>query len=150
MKKKLFSLMLALVMVLSAIPMASVKASAATSGKIGSSTYCTVKINDSLINKRGRQYATVKLSTYDRLGWFNNRATVNVTLRDGRTGRYICSFTAKGGDTIRLGDDHSSYRIYVKVYDNPGNNFISAGNNFNNLGKQVSWKISGAKNCRIW
>lgn len=63
--------------------------------------------------------------------------------------RYICSWIGKGGDTPKLGDDHSVYRIYVSYYDNPGNNFISQGNNFTNLGASYKWTISNAKNCSI-
>ena len=81
-------------------------------------------------------------------GWYNTSAKVRITLRDGN-GKYICSWIGKGGDTLKLGDDHSVYRIYVSYYDNPGNNFISQGNNFTNLGASYKWKISNAKNCSI-
>ena len=57
--KKLLSLILALVLTISAIPALSTPVSAATSGERDSSTYCYVRISDSLINKSGRQYATV-------------------------------------------------------------------------------------------
>lgn len=102
----------------------------------------------SLINKKGKQYATVKFKTYDMTGWWNTGAKVRITLRDGN-GRYITSWIAKGGDTFKLGDDHRTYRIYVSYYDNPGNNFISQGNNFTNLGSAYKWTISNAKNCTI-
>ena len=122
---------------------------AATSAKTSSSSYCTVKINQSLINKSGKQYATVKLKTYDMTGWWNTGAKVRVTLRDGN-GRYITSWIAKGGDTFKLGDDHRTYRIYVDYYDNPGNNFISQGNNFTNMGASYKWTFSNPKNCTMY
>ena len=149
MKKKILAVVLTLVMVFSMIPAASLSASAATNAKTGSSAYCTVKISQSLINKRGRQYATVKLKTYDALGWWNTGAKVRITLRDGN-GRYITSWIAKGGDTFKLGDDHHTYRIYVSYYDNPGHGVISQGNNFTNVGKSYKWTISNAKNCTIY
>ncbi len=148
MKKRILSVMLTLLMVFSMIPAASLTAHAATSAKTDSSAYCTVKISQSLINKRGRQYATVKIKTYDMTGWYNTRAKVRITLKDGN-GNYICSWIGRGGDTLKLGDDHSVYRIYVSYYDNPGNNFISQGNNFTNLGASYKWKISNARKCSI-
>lgn len=148
MKKRIFSFVLALVMVFSLIPAASLRAQAATSAKTDSSAYCTVRISQSLLNKSGTQYATVKIKTYDMLGWFNTGAKIRITLTDG-CGNYICSWVGRGGDTLKLGDDHSVYRIYVSYYDNPGNNFISEGNNFDNLGASYKWKISNSKNCTI-
>lgn len=149
MKKRILTIVLTLVMVFSTIPAATMTAFAATSAKTSSSSsYCTVNISRSLINKKGKQYATVKFKTYDMTGWWNTGAKVRITLRDGN-GRYITSWIAKGGDTFKLGDDHRTYRIYVSYYDNPGKNFISQGNNFTNLGSAYKWKISNAKKCTI-
>lgn len=122
---------------------------AATEEYFGTSKYCTAKISQSLINKKGKQYATVKLKTYDMLGWMNSKAKVKITLKDGN-GRYITSWVGKGGDTLKLGDDHSVYRIYVDYYDKPGNGVITQGNNFTNRGKSYKWKFSNAKNCKIY
>lgn len=140
--------MLTLLLTFSMIPAASLTTYAATSARTSSSSYCTVKISQSLINKRGRQYANVKIKTYDMSGWYNTGAKVRITLRDGN-GNYICSWVGKGGDTLKLGDAHHVYRIYVSYYDNPGNNFISQGNSFTNTGASYQWKISNAKNCSI-
>lgn len=85
--------------------------------------YCTAKINQSLINKRGKQYATVKIKTYDLAGRYN-RAKVRITPKDGN-GNYIGSWIGRGGDTLKLGDDHSVYCVYVSYYDNLGNDLIS-------------------------
>ncbi|MBO5306287.1 MAG: hypothetical protein J6B12_05935 [Clostridia bacterium] len=148
MKKKLITIVLTLIMAFSVIPATTLQTSAVTSAKINSSSYCTVKINQSLINKKGKQYAKVKLKTYDMLGWFNSGAKVKITLKDGN-GKFICSWVGKGGDTLKLGDDHSVYRIYVDYYNNPGNNFISQANNFSNLGSSYKWQISNAKDCKI-
>lgn len=148
MKQRIFFVVLTLIMVFSLIHATSMTAHAATSAKTDSSAYCTVKISQSLINKRGKQYATVKIKTYDMTGRYNTGAKFRITLRDGN-GKYICSWIGKRGDTLKLGDDHSVYRIYVGYYDNPGNNFISQGNNFTNLGASYKWTISNAKNCSI-
>lgn len=153
MKKKILSMLLTLIMVFSLIPAATFSSSAATSGRTGSSTYCTVKINQSLINKRGKQYAKVKIKTYDLSGWYNTGAKVRITLRDGN-GRYICSWVGKGGDTLNLGDDHSTYRIYVDYYEKSSNggfwSWITSGGNFNNKGGSYKWGISNAKSCTIY
>ncbi len=82
-------------------------------------------------------------------GWYNTGAKVRITLRRDGNGNYICSWVGKGGDTLKLGDAHHVYRIYVSYYDNPGNNFISQGNSFTNTGASYQWKISNAKNCSI-
>ena len=121
---------------------------AATSGKVGSSAYCTVKINQSLIKKKGKQYATVKLVTQGNLFTMNTGARVKLTLRDGN-GRYITSWVGKGGNTLKLGDDHSVYRIYVDYYDKPGGMFTQA-NNWTNRGKADKWLIKNPKNCTIY
>ena len=142
--KKLVCWMFASVMLGWAMPV-----DAATEANFGTSKYCTAKISKSLINKKGKQYATVKLRTYDMLGWMNSSAKVKITLKDGN-GRYITSWVGKGGNTLKLGDDHSVYRIYIDYYDKPGNGIITQGNNFTNRGKSYKWKISNAKNCSIY
>ena len=111
-----------------------------------------MEVNQSLINKRGRQYATVKLSTYDLLGW-SSGAKVVVTLTD-YSGNVIWSGVKKATCTLKLGDDHTIYRIYVQPYQevSSGNIFkrtIIDGNNFENQGKCVTWKVSNNKNCTI-
>ena len=152
--KRIVSLLLALVLTLSAIPFFATEADAATSGARDSSTYCYVKINNSLITKKGTQYATVKLNTYDGTGWYNTKAYVRVTLRDGRTDAHICTWVARGGDTLKLGDDHSSYKIFVSAYEEPVSGgiisrTIKGGNNFSNLGNSVKWSVQNPKNCSI-
>ena len=154
MKKRIFTTVLIFMMIFSVIPAASLNVSAATSAKTNSHSYCTVKINQSLINKKGRQYAKVKIKTYDMLGWYNTGSKVRITLRDGND-RYITSWVGKGGDTLKLGDDHSTYRIYVSYYDKPvkGGFFskvFTSGNNFTNTGGAYKWSFSGAENCRIY
>ena len=151
--KRLLTLLLTLSLSLTILPMTSMTTHAATNAKVGSSNYCTVTINQSLINKRGKQYAKVKLKTYSVIGWYNTGAKVKITLKDGNN-RYVCSWTGRGGDTLKLGDDHRTYRIYVDYYNQPTNrgflsNIINSGNNFVNQGAAHKWTISDAKNCTI-
>jgi len=126
--------------------------SASTAGKVNGSSYCTVNISDKLLNKRGKQYAKVTIKISDNMGW-NNNAKIRVTLRD-QYGNYITSWVTKGGTTIKLGDDHSIYRVYIERYNEPssGNwffNIFTVGDNFINTGKAVNWKITNPKDCSI-
>lgn len=151
-KKSVSIIMLVVALMTTMITLFAVPASAATSGKVDGSSYCTVEISDKLINKRGKQYAKVKINITDMMEWKNN-GKVRVTLCD-QYGNYITSFTTKGGSTIKLGDDHRVYRIYVETYNEPLSNnwfwrIINMGNNFENSGKTVNWKITNAKNCTI-
>ena len=125
--------------------------SAATSARFNSNSYCTVKISQSLLNSKRYKTATVKITTY------NGRKTsgkINVKLTDGY-GNYIGTYTKNSGDTIKLGNDHSSYRIYLSAYQKPVTGGIisrtgSSGWNFENLGKCYTWKVSNNKNCSIY
>ncbi len=147
--KRLLSLTLVLIMVLSL----GVNAFAATTNRFNASnSYCTVKISQSLLRKPGYQTATVKLKTLDQLGW-SSGAKVVVTLKDDR-GNTIWSGVKKATCTLKLGDDHSVYRIYVRPYYEPVTGgwikqSIIRGNNFTNAGKCVKWVISNPKNCTI-
>ena len=58
----------------------------------------------------------------------------------------------RGGDTLKLGDDHKVYRIYVSPYNEPAKNniwskTITGGSNFENLGKCYKWVVTDAKIC---
>ena len=111
--------------------------------------FCTVSISDALINKRGYQYATVKLKTYDVLGWSSN-GKMDIIMTD-ENGNHIWSGVKTSGVTLKLGDDHRVYRIYVRAHmdggDNP--NTFQKANNWTNKGGLVTWEFTNAKNCRI-
>lgn len=148
--KKLVACVLTVICIMAYV---QVPAFAATSAKFGSSSYCQVTISNKLIQKRGKQYAKVKINTYSMVGRFNNGAKVQVTMRDERN-RVIWSGVKKGGDTLKLGDDHRVYRISLKPYEQPvkGNMFqrsIISGNNFTNGGKCYKWSFCNAKDCTI-
>jgi len=84
-------------------------------------------------------------------GLFNTGAKVKITLTDGN-GNYITSWVAKGGDTLKLGDDHSVYRIYVDYYHDANiskYDWVSGAKDFENTGNAYTWKISNAKDCSI-
>lgn len=155
MKKKITTLMLVLAIMLSYVSSATLNVEAATTALVGSSSYCRVDIHHSLITKKGKQYAKVKLNTYDMTGWYNTSGKVRVTLYDGYSNKFICSFTTKGGTTLKLGDDHRSYKIYVDSYNTPVtggiiSRTIKSGNNFTNSGACYKWRILNPSNCTIY
>ena len=152
MKKSVFIIMLIVTLMTSMVTLFAAPASAATRGKIDSSSYCTVQISNKLLLKRGKQYAKVKINTTDLAGW-KNSAKIRITLRD-QYGNYITSFVTKGGTTIKLGDDHNVYRIYVETYNEPvKNNFWSkiftGASNWLNGGYAENWKVTNPKDCTI-
>lgn len=146
-------LVLSLTILLSTL---TVPAYAAASARFDSGSTCEVSISQTLLRKKGRQYATVKLKTH-AMGLFsswNSGAKVTVTLYDGDTGRHIWTGQKRGGDTLRLGDDHARYIIRVTPYSEPvRGNFlrkrIIEGNNFTNRGKCYRWSFSNQKNCTL-
>ena len=148
--KRIISSVLALVLILSTV--FSVNVFAATSSSFRSNNYCMVTISQNLMQSSKYKTATVKITTYDMSGR-KSSGKVNVTLTDGR-GRYIGTYKKKSGDTIKLGNDHSSYRIYISEYNENVTGGILArtiksGNNFINSGKCVTWKVTNNKNCSI-
>lgn len=152
--KRFARTLLTFIMVITLSVSFALPANAATQAKFNSGKYCEVRISQSLINKKGKQYASVKLKTHSQFpsSW-NSGGKVTVTMRD-QYGRYIWSGQVKGGTTLKLGDDHSVYRIYVNVYNEPVHGSIwkrtiANANNFDNLGKCVSWSFSNSKNCTI-
>lgn len=125
MKKGIAGIMALVIIVTGSTGMSAKSVAAATSGKTGTDLYCSVKISDKLLKKPGRQYATVKIKTGTLWNIWNTGRYCKVTLRDG-SDRYICTFNAKGGSKLKLGDDHTAYRIYVDYVDNPS--WDTAGN----------------------
>lgn len=152
--KKAFRSVLLAIMILVTSSSFVLPASASTQAKFTSGKYCEVRISQSLLNKRGKQYATVKLKTHAAFpSSRNSGGKTIVTMRD-QYGRMIWQGQVKGGTTLKLGDDHSVYRIYVNVYNEPvtGSIFrqtIAGGNNFTNLGNCHAWSFSNPKNCTI-
>ena len=116
--------------------------------RTGSSNSCIVKIDTSLINKKGYQKASVKLKTFNEIDQRGTDGKVLVTLRD-MSNRIIWSGVKSGGDTLKLGDDYPAYRITVETYDS-GDGPIANGNDFINLGKTGMWGLTNQKNCQLY
>lgn len=114
----------------------------------GSGNYCIVRIDDSLMYKKGKQKAKIKLSTYSPNGKKSTNGKVVVTLRD-MSGKYIWSGVKKGGDTIKLDDGNYIYKVYISNYDS-GDNFIDNGNDFVNVGKTAEFGITAKSGCSLY
>lgn len=126
------------------------QAFAATSSDFGSNQYCTATISQKLTSNKKYKTASVKITTYDMSGK-KTSGIVNVKLTDNK-GNYIGTYKKQSGDTIKLGNDHSGYRIYISAYEKPVKGFwgfIAAGDNFINLGKCAKWKVANNKDCYI-
>lgn len=102
--------------------------------------YTTVHLNKSA----GDGY--IRIYTYDNLG-FKTSGEIHVTLRDW-SGKWICEFDTKSGARLKLGDDHSQYRVYIakKKYSN---DISGQSRNWNNIGKCVSWAVECTDKCYI-
>ncbi len=117
---------------------------AATSASFSNSNaYCTVYISDALMKKQGYHCATVKLVTR-KIGGIPTNGKVQITMTD-ENGNHIWSGSKNGGVTLKLGNDHRVYRIYVRAYDY-GNDIV---NDLGNGAKLNTWEFVNAKNCSI-
>ena len=103
-------------------------------------SYVTVKLNANCAA------GYIKIDTYDKLGWWSS-GKIHVTMRD-TNGKWIWEGDTTSGSKLKLGNDHSAYRIYVRPASYP-DTFIGNANNFNNLGKCVTWKLTCTSNSYI-
>ena len=94
--------------------------------------YTTVKLNRNVTN------GYMRIHTYDQLG-VKSSGEIHVTLRDAK-GNWICEFDTKSGSKLKLGNDHSEYRVYIAKKSYP-NTIIGQGDDFINRGKCVCWGI---------
>lgn len=99
-----------------------------------SNAYVAVKLNAN----RGPGY--IKIDTYDGMGWWSS-AKIHVTLRDNN-GNWVWEGECKSGDKLKLGNDHSIYRIYIRPSTDFPDTIIGNGDYFTNLGKCITWKIT--------
>ena len=141
-KRRIFSFAAMLIIVFSLFASFAVTASAASwqTGRFDSGYtakgYTTVRLSNT--NKAGY----IKIYTYDVLGKKTN-AEIHVTLRDNK-GKWICEFDTKSGTKLKLGNDHSLYRVYVAK-----KKLNSTAKDWINVGKCSMWAINTVSNCYI-
>lgn len=107
--RTLFAVLCTIIITFTAVFAPAGEVYAKTKDYVGSG-YCTVLLKDSLYKKRGLQYGKVKLK-------ISPNQTVKVVMYD-LNNRFICSFKTKNA-TLKLGDDHNGYKIYVKDDGSP-------------------------------
>ena len=141
-KRRTLSFIAAFIIIISLFASFSVSASAA-SWKTGNfdagytaKGYTTVRLSNL------KKDAYIKIYTYDMIGWKTN-GQIHITLRDTR-GRWICEFDTTSGKKLKLGKDHSAYRVYIakKRISSPAQDWI-------NVGKCQMWAINTVSNCYI-
>ena len=98
--------------------------------------YTTVRLSNVKKN------AYIKIFTYDKLGWKTN-GQIHVTLRDNK-GKWICEFDTSSGTKLKLGNDHSIYRVYVAK-----KRISSTTRDWENVGKCQMWAINTVSNCYV-
>lgn len=103
--------------------------------------YTTVRLNANSGNGK------IKIYTYDQWGW-KSSGEVHITLRDW-SGKWICEFDAKSGNTLNLGNNYGQYRVYIAKKQYP-DTVAGRSDNFSNVGKCQSWGIECTSNCYIW
>lgn len=151
---KLSTRVVSLVMaIITIFTMASVSASAGSwrlgnfnSGAGYSSGYTTVYLSNA--KKNGK----IKIHTYNCiygnhtgncLGSGETKAKLKVTYRT--TGnKWICQFNTTSKTTLKLGKDHSAYKINIAVRQDLG-----SAANFTNLGKCTHWGIETISNTHF-
>lgn len=102
--------------------------------------YTTIHLN------QGANQGKIRVYAYDKLGMKTN-AKIHITLRD-YNGKWICEFDTTSGAELKLGNDHSIYRVYVAKKQYP-NTLKGQSDSFINDGKCVTWAINCTDKCYI-
>lgn len=141
-KRRILSFTTMLIIIISVFASFAVTASAASwkTGRFDSGYtakgYTTVRLSNT------KKAGYIKIFTYDVLGK-KTSGEMHITLRDDR-GRWICEFDTKSGTKLKLGNDHSVYRVYIvkKKISSPPKDWID-------VGKCQTWAINTVSNCYI-
>ena len=123
-------------------------ASAATwrTGNFGNG-YTTVRLSNT--KKAGyirvRTYNCVRIGNHTGkcTGAGQTNAKLRITLRK-TNGNWICQFNTTSKTKLKLGNDHSAYRVYIACRQDLG-----SAQNFINLGNCSHWAIECAGNTYI-
>lgn len=107
--------------------------------------YTTIKLDNTT------ETSYIYIYTYDINGK-KTKGKMHITLRDSN-GKWLWEGDVTGGSRLKLGKNHSEYRVYIAKKSYPsGKNMISSaknsGDDFANIGKCHSWAIN-SKNCYI-
>ncbi len=143
--KKILSILLALISVVTMFTATHIDAQAATWRTGNFDTGYTAKGYTTiyLTSKKGKlQNGKIKVYAYDKLGYKTN-AKLHIVLRT-TSGKWICEFNTTSGSTLKLGNDHYAYRVYISPQK-----LSNSANDFLNMGKCVYWGIQCTSNTTI-
>lgn len=141
-KRRILSFAAMLIIVMSIFASFAVTASAASwkTGNFDSGYtakgYTTVRLSNT------KKAGYIKVFTYDMTGRKTN-GEIHITLRDNK-GRWICEFDTTSGTKLKLGNDHSVYRVYVAK-----KKIKSTTKDWINVGKCQMRAINTVSNCYI-
>ena len=107
-------------------------------GSISNGGYTTVRLN---ANKKA---GYIKIRTKE-LGGIWRKLRVHVVLRDDK-GNWICEFDTYSKEKLKLGNDHSEYRVYIQLPKYPDNPVGDVASFFNEFDK---WKVECVSDCYI-
>ena len=143
--KKVLAMIIALISIFAMLSSTGMDAQAATwrTGNFDSGYtakgYTTVYLN----TKKGKlQNGKIKVYAYDLLGCKTN-AKLHIVLRT-TSGKWICEFNTTSGSTLKLGNDHYAYRVYISPQK-----IKNSADDFLNCGKCVYWAIQCTSNTYI-
>ena len=147
MKKSLITKFISIVLIVMTIASTFTATASAASWKTGAFDsgytargYTTVRLSDT------RKNGYIKIYTYDMTGR-SSGGKMHITLRT-TSGKWICEFDASSGAKLKLGNDHSAYRVYIAV-KSYSNSVKGQGDDFTNRGKCVYWAINCVSNSYI-
>lgn len=133
---KTLAFLLAAVLIAATLIVPGKFVSAQTKGNVMfNKSSCTVRLSDKIMNKRGRQYATVTLDVRNSPFNWKTKHKVTVTMKDER-GRLIWKGITSGKQKLKLGNDHRTYVITVTP-------------NSSNANQGDKWEFNSPKNCTI-
>ena len=106
--------------------------------------YTTIRLN------KNRDAGYFKIKTWWNTGVVGNvdlgtDSKIHVLLRDNK-GKYICEFDATTNEKLKLGNDHSEYRVYISLPAYPDN---PVGNTESFLREFNKWQIECTSYCHL-
>lgn len=95
----------------------------------------------------------IKICSFAKKAFSNTKGTLNkaklhVTLRD-TNGKWICEFDTTSTSTLKLGNDHKAYKVYVRPVQTNGSGIVSTAKDWNNSGACYYWSVDAVKNCHF-
>lgn len=141
-KRRIISFVAMLILVVSVFSSFAVTASAASWRTGEFDAGYTAKGYTTVYLSNTKKAGYIKIYTYDMMG-MKTSGEMHITLRDTR-GRWICEFNTKSGTKLKLGNDHSAYRVYIAK-----KRIKSTPKDWLNCGKCQYWAINTVSNCYI-